>query len=253
MDRLRKLLAADQMALSGWSGLNDPFYHATLAQTDLDVITLDMQHGMVTEEGAIRAIAAVLPFGKPVVIRIPVGRFDFVSKALDAGAHGIIAPMINTVEDAKALVSFGKYLPVGDRSFGASHAAMLNGMPPVEYVKGGNANTVLLAMIETQEAVDNMEAIADVDGIDGLFCGPGDLSISVRGDLQPDPYGEATIGIIGDMVACAKKRDMVAAAWCGSVAHARKVADMGFDFAALGHDSLYLTQGANRMIGEIRG
>ncbi|MEM9733054.1 MAG: aldolase/citrate lyase family protein [Pseudomonadota bacterium] len=253
MDRFHKLLSADRMALSGWSAMNDTFYHITLAKTDFDAITLDMQHGMVTEEGAIRGVAAMLPFGKPIVVRIPVGRFDFVSKILDAGAHGIIAPMINTVEDARALVSFGKYLPTGDRSFGASHAALLNGMTPVDYVKGGNANTKLFAMIETQQAVDNMEAIADVDGIDGLFCGPGDLSISIRNNLQPDPYGPDTIEIIKSLVACAKDRSKLTAAWCGSVDHAKLVAGMGFDFAALGHDSLYLANGVNRMVAEIRG
>jgi len=251
MDRLKKLFDADSMIISAWAGIQDSLYLQALAKTKFDAVTLDMQHGMQTEDSVIRGVAALEPSGKPTIVRIPVGRFDFVSKALDAGVHGIIAPMINTVEDAKRLVSFAKYIPVGDRSFGASQAAGIYDMPPVEYVKAGNENTFILAMIETQQAVDNMEAIADVEGIDGIFCGPGDLSISVRQNVVPDPYGPDTIKIIEKMSVEAKKRNKIAATWCGSPDHVSLANDMGFDYAALGHDSLYLNNGVSTMLDSL--
>ena len=110
MDRLKKLMDSGQMAVSAWTGMQDPLYLTELANTGFDAITMDMQHGMQSENSVIRGIAALAPLGKPVIVRVPVGRFDFVSRALDAGAHGVIAPMINTVEDAKQLVSYAKYL-----------------------------------------------------------------------------------------------------------------------------------------------
>ena len=118
MDRLKKLFDSGNMAVSAWSGMQDPMYIAALARTKIDAVTLDMQHGMQTESSLITGITALAPTGKPCIVRIPVGRFDLVSRALDMGAHGIIAPMVNTVEDAKELVSYSKYIPVGDRSFG---------------------------------------------------------------------------------------------------------------------------------------
>lgn len=251
MDRLRKLFDNGEMVLSAWSGMQDPMYIAALARTGLDAVTLDMQHGMQTESSIISSVTALAPTGKPCFVRIPVGRFDLVSRALDAGAHSIIAPMINTVDDAKALVSHAKYIPVGDRSFGASYAAAIYGVPPVEYVKTGNDNTVIFAMIETQQAVDNMEAILDVDGIDGIFCGPGDLSISVRQNVVPDAYGPDTLPIIEKMVAEAKKREKLAATWCGSIEHLELANKMGFNYAAMGHDGLILSRGVDAMIEQL--
>ena len=248
MNRLKTLFDGDKMILSAWSGMQDAMYLAALAQTKLDAVTLDMQHGMQTESSLISGIMAIMPTGKPCFVRVPVGRFDLVSRMLDAGAHGIIAPMINTVEDARRLVSFSKYIPVGDRSFGASHAASILGVPPVEYVKNANINTVVFAMIETRQAVDNMEAILDVDGIDGIFCGPGDLSISVRQNVVPDAYGPDTLPIIENMVVQASKYGKLAATWCGSVDHIELANKLGFRYAAVGHDGLILSQGVDTIV-----
>ena len=239
------------MPVSAWSGQQDPLYLSMLARTQFDMISLDMQHGMQTESSIIRGIAALMPFGKPIMVRVPVGRFDLVSKFLDAGAHGIIAPMINSVEDARQFVSYGKYIPTGDRSFGASQAATLMGMSPVDYVKAGNENTLLIAMIETQQAVDAMDDILDVDGIDGVFCGPADLSISVRQNLVPDPYGEDTIDIVKSMVSAARERGKYAGAWCASPEVVARMNDLGFHFTTLGFDQTYVSQGANAMLSSL--
>lgn len=251
MDRLKKRLDAGGMMLSAWSGFQDPLYLSAVARTGIDAVTLDMQHGMQTESSIINGIMAVAPTGKSTIVRIPVGRFDLVSRALDAGAHAIIAPMINTVEDAKQLVSYAKYIPVGDRSFGASHAAAVYGVPPVDYVKAANENTKVLAMIETAQAVENMEAILDIDGIDGIFCGPGDLSISVRQNVVPDAYGPDTIEIIKSMPIEAKKRGKLAFTWCGSIEQIELANKLGFDYAAMGHDSLGLNHGYQTMIDQL--
>ncbi len=251
MDRLKKQLDSGKMIISGWSGFQDPLYLATLGRTNLDAVTLDMQHGMHTESSIISGIAAIVPTGKPVIVRIPVGRFDLVSRALDAGAHGIIAPMINTVEDAKQLVSYSKYIPVGDRSYGVAQASAVLSTTPANYVTNANENMKILAMIETAQAVENMEAILDVDGIDGIFCGPGDLSISMRQNVIPDAYGPDTIEIIKRMPVEAQKRDKLAFTWCGSVAHIELANELGFQYAALGHDSLMLNQGIDTIMDQL--
>ena len=251
MDRFTKLLTAKDIVVTAWLSQRDPFYLSMLAKTDFDCLTLDMQHGMQTEDSVINGIAAIAPSGKPAIVRIPVGRFDLISKVLDAGAHGMIAPMINTVEDAKQLVSFAKYVPNGDRSFGPSQALNVLNVGMEEYVKAANKHTVIFAMIETKQAVENIEAIADVDGIDGLFCGPGDLSISVRGNNIPDAYGKDTLHIVEKIATTAHERGKLAGSWCGTVEQMELVKKMGFDFASLGGDEAYVNLGANSMLSQL--
>ena len=251
MDRLKKLLDRGEMVLSAWSGFQDPFYLAALAKTGFDAVTMDMQHGMHTETSLINGIAAILPTGKPAIVRVPVGRFDLVSRALDAGAHAIIAPMINTVEDAKKLVSHSKYVPVGDRSVGIAHILNLYDTTPADYITTANENCKILAMIETAQAVENMDAILDLDGIDGIFCGPGDLSISVRQNPVPDAYGPDTIDIVRSMPVAAKKRGKLAFTWCGNLQSLELVHEMGFDYGSLGPDMLYLRQGIDSTLDKL--
>lgn len=251
MDRLSRLLEGDGTVMTAWTSVQDTLYLNTLAATVFDAITLDMQHGMQTDDSVIRGISAIAPTGKPVIVRIPVGRFDFASKALDAGAHAIIAPMINSVEDARQLVSFTKYIPMGDRSYGPTQAVRTLGTDPKSYVKSANHETRVFAMIETRQAVDNMEEIAALDGIDGVFCGPADLSISITGNIVPDPYGDSTIDIVKRMADVARENGKIAASFCGNVEAVETCHALGYRVMALGFDLSYLQHGADRMLGEL--
>ncbi len=251
MKRLTDRLADDRTVVSAWSAIPNPLYLSMLAKCDFDAVTLDMQHGMQTETSVIDGIMALAPIGKPVVVRIPVGRFDFASKALDAGAHGIIAPMINTAEDARRFAGACKYIPVGERSFGVTQATHVLGTDRDTYVTHANDHTMALAMIETREAVENMEAILDVDGIDGVFCGPADLSISVRQNPIPDVYGPDTIEIVKAMAKAARDRGKIAAAFCMDIAALEMVQGFGYRFASYGFDSTYLSLGANAELAKV--
>ena len=249
MDRFNKTLGTSRRCMSSWSSIQDSMYLNLLAKTNFDAVTLDMQHGMQTEDSVIRGIAVIAPTGKPVIVRIPVGRFNFASKALDAGAHGIIAPMINTVEDAKEFVSFTKYVTTGARSYGPTQAVgVLGTATPYDYVSRADECTKTFAMIETKQAINNMEAILDVDGIDAVFCGPADLSLSITGDLLPDAFGESTIGIIEDMVKAAHDRGKLAGTFCVTPDTAEIANKAGFDFIAMAFDSSYIAKGIDPML-----
>ena len=108
---------------------------------------------------------------------------------MDLGALAVIAPMINTADDARAFVSATRFVPVGNRSFGPRHAASLYGIDTKEYLSEFDHCSLALAMIETREAYDNLDEIIEVEGIDGVLIGPGDLSISFRQNPIPDAYG----------------------------------------------------------------
>ena len=129
--------------------------------------------------------------------------------------------------------------------------ASIFGTTPANYAKSANENVKILAMIETVEAVENMQAILDLDGIDGIFCGPGDLSISVRRNVVPDAYGPDTIEIVKSMPIEAKKRGKLAWTWCGNVDSLELAHELGFDYAALGPDSIYLKKGIETMLSQL--
>ncbi len=154
---LARRLRAGETVHSGWCGLSSP-------------------------------IVAELVSGAAAIVRIPVGEFATASRALDFGAEGIIAPMINTPADARAYVSFAKFPPIGERSWGPHRATTLANMPDQKvYLGEANDLTVAFAMIETRTALGNVEAIAATPGIDALFLGPADLSIALSNGANVDP------------------------------------------------------------------
>ncbi len=251
MNRLRNLLENDKAVLTAWCGLSGRFYIETLAACNFDAITLDMQHGLQTDASIIDDVASVAVSGKPAIVRVPVGRFEFASRALDIGAHAVIAPMINTVEDAKAFASFMKYPPIGDRSHGVSQAAHVLGVPVLDYLNKADRDTMSFAMIETRQAVENLDDILDVDGIDGILVGPSDLSISYLQSPVPDPFGDATIEIIKEIAEKTRAKGKVAAIFCLTAERVDIAHAMGYRLMAIGADPLYIQQGAETMLSKV--
>lgn len=251
MNRLRKLLANDRSIITSWCGWSGRNYIETLAACKFDAITLDMQHGLHTDTTIIEDVANVANSGKPAIVRIPVGRFEFASRALDIGAHAVIAPMINTVEDAKAFASFMKYPPIGDRSHGVTQAVHVLDCSVPDYLAGSDSQTMAFAMIETQEAVSNLDAILDVDGIDGVLVGPSDISISYLQSPVPDAFGEATIEVMGEIAAKTRAKNKTAALFCLTAERVDIAHAMGYRLMAIGVDSHYISQGAETMLSQV--
>ena len=186
---LARRLRAGETVYCGWCALGSPIIAETMAREGFAAVSVDMQHGLWDIAGAVTAIGAINAGGAAPIVRIPFSDFATVSRALDIGAEGVIAPMINTVEDAKKFVAVAKFPPLGERSWGPNRAMMLGGFTDQKaYLREANAETVTLAMIETRIALDNVEAIAATPGIDVLFVGPSDLSITLSGGTVLDPH-----------------------------------------------------------------
>src|SRR5579871_2858370 len=130
--KLSEALAAERPVLCAWVGMSEPAVAETLAREAFDAVVLDLQHGALDFPGASRAILAVALAGKPAIARVPVGGFALASRLLDAGAAGIIAPMINSADDARRLVAFTKFLPLGERSWGPRAVLPLSGLGPAD-------------------------------------------------------------------------------------------------------------------------
>lgn len=243
--RLSDRLAAGETILSAWSSLPDPLTIEAVASAPLDAVTLDGQHGGHTEDVVLRAIGPVMARGKPAVVRIPVGRFDMASRVLDFGAEAVIAPMINSLADARAFANAMKYPPVGQRSWGAPRAQHFHGVADKQaWLEAANGLSLAFAMIETREAYAALDDILGVDGVDGVFVGPGDLSISLSGGATVDPAAASMMDTIADIGRRARAAGKHAAIYLHDATFAGRHHASGFRFFALTGDTHYIAVGA---------
>jgi 4-hydroxy-2-oxoheptanedioate aldolase len=239
--------------LTAWCGIPEPAIAGILAREAYDAVTLDMQHGLYDLAAVVRAIPLIAAAGKPAMARIPVGEFQTASKLLDAGASGIIAPMINSVADARRFASFMKLPPVGERSWGPLFSILLSGMQPADYLKQANDFSLAFAMIETREALAAIDDILAVPGVDAIFMGPSDLSITLSRGETLNLTGAEVEKALDHALARAKAARKIAAAYAPTGERAAEFARRGFSFIALGSDTVSLRAGAQAALKAARG
>jgi 4-hydroxy-2-oxoheptanedioate aldolase len=251
---LARRLRAGETLHSGWCGLPYPLVAELIGREGFPAVTLDGQHGLWDIAAMVAAITQLRLAGTAPIVRVPVGEFATVSRVLDFGAEGVIAPMINTPADARAYVSFAKFPPVGERSWGPHRATTLANMPDQKvYLREANELTVTFAMIETQTALDNVEAIAVTPGIDGLFLGPADLSIALSNGRNVDPMAGEVDRQIDRIVAAASTAGKVMGAYCHTAERAVALAKRGIKFLAVGSDMGFLRAGAASVLKMVAG
>ncbi len=237
----------------GWVAMPEPLVAETVARAGFDCVLLDMQHGMIDAGSVITGIGAVALAGKPAVVRVALGDDAAAARALDMGAEAVVAPMVNSVEEARRLAAATKYPPVGERSWGPTRAMALEGIAqPSQYLASANQTCFTFAMIETERAVGVLDNILGVDGIDGVFVGPFDLSVSLSAGRQVaavDDSVDAAIKHIGARAAAAGK---IAGIYAATSERARTFREFGYRFIAVGADQTYLTLGAAELLRAAR-
>lgn len=238
----RRLKAGDHLMLA-WSGFADPTIPEAMLRGGYDAALVDLQHGAWTYASALAAISAANGAGKPCLARVPVGDFALASRLLDAGAAGVVAPMINSGADAAAFAAFCKFPPLGQRSWGPMRAMLSLDLGGADYLAQANQTQLALAMIETRAALDALDAILDHPGVDGALVGPADLSIALTGGrLAPE---SAEIDAALDRVAAAcRARGKTAAAFCLDGARAGALGRRGFQLTSASLDQSLLTKAA---------
>lgn len=162
------------------SEIRNPNLAYMLARCGFDFFIIDNEHGSFSPETVSDIIAAARGAGIATVVRIPEIRRETILKPLDCGAAGLLVPQVNTADQAKAILQHAKYPPMGNRGVAYSRAHSLYGRPkPDEYLIETNAATFIAVQAETPEAIDNLDMIASTPGIDAIFVGPSDLSVSL--------------------------------------------------------------------------
>lgn len=190
---LKTRWAKDEVTLGAWCMIPEPLTAEALGRAGFDWVLVDMQHGCMDYEKALNMIRAIDTTSATPILRVPWNDPGIIGRALDAGALGIVIPMIQTADDAKRAVDACLYPPKGRRSFGPVRVGMRDGPG---YFMEANDRIAVIPMIETPEALANVEDIAAVPGVDALFVGPFDLSIALGlppGDNDGKPAFDAAI------------------------------------------------------------
>ena len=234
-----------------WVVLDSPAMAERLARLGWDYVSLDAQHGLFGYSGMLAALTAIDAGGRSVgMVRVAANDATSIGRALDAGAAGVIVPLVNTAEDAAAAVAATRYPPVGIRSYGPMRSALRVGPVPAE----ANASVVVLAMIETPQGLANVDAIAATPGLDGLYIGPSDLTLAVGGATPADPAVAEEFAAALTKVREACEANQIAAGIhtpSGKVAAQRLAA--GFTFVSIASDLTHLELAAQAHLAEANG
>ncbi len=249
---VKKLWSANRPAINGWLSIGNPFTAEIMAAQDYDSITIDMQHGALDYAATLPMLQAMRASGKTLMARVPWNEPGIIMKAMDAGAYGIICPMINTRAEAEAFVSAMRYPPRGTRSFGPTRVNFAAG---AGYAEEANDEMLAIAMIETSEAMSNLDLIAATPGLDAVYIGPADLTLSTtNGELRPgfDREEPQMIDRIKRILKAAKSAKIRACIHCGTPEYAARAIEWGFDLTTISGDTRLLSAAASDSIGKTR-
>ncbi|MFN4763756.1 HpcH/HpaI aldolase family protein [Gillisia sp. Q332] len=237
-NKLKKLLKSNNTVACGWLHIPNSWSAEVMANAGWDCVAVDMQHGLQSIETAIQMMQGI-----STTETVPLARANWnspgeIMRLLDGGAYGIICPMINNKEECESFVGACKYPPLGYRSFGPTRARVYAGMDYGDYA---NDEILTFAMVETVQALENINEICSVEGLYGIFIGSGDLKLSIKATTKNDTTGFFDQAIDTVLKEC-QQRNLVAGIWCATIEDAKKMIEKGFKFIALKSDSMMLTE-----------
>lgn len=239
-------LAAGDPVVNAWLSIGASYSAEGVGHTGAHSVTVDLQHGMFGFSEALHMLQAISSTPAVPMVRVPHLDPAQIMQLLDAGAYGIICPMISTPEQAEALVAACRYPPHGNRSFGPSRGLLYGGS---DYVANANETVMAIPMIETAEAVARIDEILDVDGIDMLYLGPNDMAFAMDGHVRfPRPASEEAMSHV---LSRAQLKGVPVGIFCADAAEARLRMDQGYGLVTPGNDFAHLTRSVSGAVREL--
>ena len=251
-NNIKQLWAEGKPALHGWLSIGNPFAAEIMAAQGYDAISIDWQHGALDYSDLLPMFQAMRASGVTIGARVPWLDPASIMKAMDAGAMQIICPMINSGEEAAEFVSYLRYPPHGQRSFGPTRAAFAQG---ANIHAEANGEIVGWAMVETKEAMANLDAIAATPGLDGIYVGPADLTFSLFDGKYPPGFDREEpemIKALQSIVKVCQKHGIKAALHCGTAEYAARAIAWGFSMTTVSGDSRLLAGAAAASVKAFR-
>lgn len=239
---------AGGQTVGGWLSIGNSYTAETMSSLGFDYLCVDLQHGMLGYEDLKYMLPAISNYDTMPFVRVPWNEPYEIMKALDAGAFGVIVPMVNNREEAATAVSACRYPPEGGRSFGPIRASMYAGRG---YTTEANSQMACIAMVETEEAIEKLDEIAGTPGLDAIYIGPSDLgyALGLGPMAMADPKHKETVETI--LAAC-RKNNIAAGIHTGSLQQTQFHLEQGFNFVTLGTDSAFMARTASTELAQAK-
>ena len=248
MNSFFKKLKDQDFILNGWLSIPNTLTAEAMSKMGWDTVTIDLQHGQNDYSSSIAMVQSISYNSIPFV-RVPWNEPGIIMRMLDLGVIGIIAPMINTKQDCEKFVSYCYYPPNGQRSFGPMRAQLHYGL---NYYSRANENIASFAMIETKEAVENIDAILSVPNLTGIYIGPGDMSSSYGFAPKFDVTDDPVYSNIEMIVEKANEKGKIAGIHNGTTDYAKKMIKIGYKFVTISSDFRSMSAHAQGVVNDMR-
>jgi len=249
-NKLKKLFKEGKAAINGWIEIPSSYSAEAMAHQGLDSLTIDLQHGAISQSDILQIFQAISTTEVVPMARLNWNEPDQIMKVLDYGAYGIICPMVSNRNQAEKFVQACMYPPKGYRSFGPTRGFMYGGN---DYVDHANDEILKIAMIETKEALNELDKIMKTPDLDGVYIGPSDLSLSIGEKAGFDkPEGHPTYEQALNILNHAKKNNIVAGIHNATPEYAKKMINIGFQLVSVGSDKIFMSDGAKSIVNKIK-
>jgi len=248
-NRVKQIWAGGGTVLNGWCAIPSGFSAELMAHLGWDSLVIDAQHGLVGYSDMVAMLQGISTTSVTPLVRVPWNDPAEIMKALDAGAYGVICPMINSRAECAALIGACRYAPRGYRSSGPVRAALYGG---ADYTVKANDTIIAMAMIETRDALSALDAIVSTPDLDAVYVGPSDLSVSMGLPHGLDRNEDVALRAFAEILATCRRHRVKAGIHTGSAAYAKRMVEMGFDFVTLMSDARFLTLAGGETVRDMR-
>ena len=249
-NRLKEIFKSGKSVVNGWLQIPNSFTAELMANQNWDSLTLDMQHGVIDYANAVAMLQAISTTDVVPMARVNWNEPGQIMKILDAGAYGIICPMVSNKKEAENFVKACMYPPKGYRSYGPIRGLVYGGP---DYADEANNEILKFAMIETKESLENLDEIMTTSGLDGIYIGPADLSLALGEKPSFDkPEGDPVYNTIMNILDHAKKNKIIAGIQNGQTEYAEKMIKKGFQLVPIGSDQRYMTAAAKTALNKLK-
>lgn len=248
---VKQKLRRGEPTFGTWLSLGDLYATRVLARLGFDWLTLDIEHSAIDWQQATMIFGAIADAGCIPLARVPEGNHHFIKRVLDAGAWGIVVPMVDTVEQAKVAIAAAKYPPEGNRSVGGGMNAMNFDAAAGEYYQRANDEILVVLQTESPTGVENAEAIYSLPGVDAIFIGPNDLRFQMRHPDGDFPTADQHEAMIQRVIAAGKKVGTPTGIHAMDPDSALARVEQGMQFLAIGSDLRMMTQRATEIVHRV--
>lgn len=249
---VKRLLREGKPSFGTWLSLGDLYATRVIARAGFDWLTLDIEHSAIDWSQAAMIFAAAADAGCVPLARVPQGSHDYIKRVLDAGAWGIVVPMVDTVEQAEVAIRAAKYPPQGNRSLGGGMHFMNFGTTAGEYFQRANDEILVVLQTESPTGVRNAEQIYALPGVDAIFVGPVDLRANMRAADGSEASEAEFEQLLERVVAAGKKTGCPTGMHVMDPKAAHRRAEQGMQFIAIGSELRFMTHRAQEVIQAVR-